>query len=113
MFHEVKGKNITFDKNRTTANWNPVQTGGLLFTEKPLTISDPVTLTLQGSGAVELGITQVDPGTLRGKVPESSSQLEKYHFLNDVKIHKRTCAMCIRVDDVARVRQTEFSYITE
>ncbi|XP_060590608.1 uncharacterized protein LOC132745669 [Ruditapes philippinarum] len=102
MFHEVKGKNITFDKNRTTAIWSPVQTGGLLFTEKPLTISDPVTLTLQGSGAVELGITQVDPGTLRGKVPESSSQLEKYHFLNDVKIHKRTCAMCIRVDEVAR-----------
>ena len=103
MFHVVKGKNITLDKNRTTATWTPVQSGGLLFSEKPLTTSDPVTLTLQGTGAVELGITQIDPTTLRGQVPESSSQLAKYHFLNDVKIHKRTCTMCIRLDGNARV----------
>ncbi|XP_045162467.2 uncharacterized protein LOC123527206 isoform X2 [Mercenaria mercenaria] len=99
MFHEVKGKNITFDKNRTTATWSPVQSGGLLFTERPLTATEPVTLTLQGTGAIELGITQIDPATLLGKVPESASNLEKYHFLNDVKIHKRTCTMCIRLDD--------------
>lgn len=99
MFHKVKGKNISLDDSRNTATWNPVQSGGLIFTERPLSANDPIILNLSGTGAVELGIMCCDPATLVGRVPESTSRLEKYHFLNDVKIHKRSCTMCIKLDD--------------
>lgn len=109
MFHEVKGTNITFDKNRSTAIWNPVQSGGLIFTDKAITAKEPITLTLQGTGAIELGVVYDDPATFLGTVPDSANKLENYHFLNDVKIHKRTCTMTIRLDDKAQVSLTRQS----
>lgn len=108
MFHKIKGKNIVLDDGRTSATWNPVHSGGLAFTENPLNANDPVRLSLSGTGAVELGVTWQDPGSLGSRVPESASRLDKYSFLNDVKIHKRSCTMCITLDD--RTQEVISSY---
>ncbi|KAH3755322.1 hypothetical protein DPMN_190013 [Dreissena polymorpha] len=61
MFHDVKGENVKLNSSRTTASWTPVKSGGLTFVSTPLTYERPLTLTLDGSGAVELGITCTDP----------------------------------------------------
>ncbi|WAR14512.1 hypothetical protein MAR_004617 [Mya arenaria] len=101
MFHEIKGKNVAYDRDHSHASWTPIQSGGIVFTARPLTGFEPVTLTLEGTGAIELGITTKDPQSLGGAVPETTQLLEGYHFLNDVKIHKRKCTMSINLDESA------------
>lgn len=104
MFHEVKGNNISLDRCRKTASWSPVQTGGLVFTETCIQPGHPVALKLEGTGAVELGVISYDPVTLQGNVPASANKLGNYLFLNDVKIHKRSCTMEIKLNADKKVK---------
>lgn len=104
MFHEIKGHNVTLDAERNNATWTPKQSGGLVFTEKPLRPSVRLTLTCEGSGTIDLGITTTDPQTLRENVPEGTRELADYHFLNDLRIHKRAYEMTVKLDEQAGVR---------
>ncbi|KAH3755241.1 uncharacterized protein LOC127848667 [Dreissena polymorpha] len=99
MFHDVKGENVKFDSSRSTASWTPVKSGGLTFVSTPLTSERPLTLTLDGSGAVELGITCTDPACYQDRVPETVDKIREYSFLNDIKIHRRKCEMVIQLDE--------------
>ncbi|KAL4220780.1 hypothetical protein ACF0H5_019048 [Mactra antiquata] len=98
MFHQLKGNNVSFDQNKKTAYWKPVETGGLVFTNVYIHPEHPVILKLEGSGAVELGVISYEPTVLKDSLPESASKLTDYIFLNDVKIHKRTCTMKVQLD---------------
>lgn len=103
MFHDTKGCNVVLTGSKSEAAWKPNQTGGLAFSDRPLTHLEKVTITFNGSGAAELGLTTVDPATLESEVPNDVGNLKGYLFLNDIKLHKRTCKMEIVLDEQAKV----------
>lgn len=98
MFHDIKGVNISTDRKKVTASWNPKKSWGVLFVEKQIIEQQPIILQIQGSGALELGITTTNPTSLRNCVPTSLGDLEVYYCLNDVKLHRRSCNMKLEID---------------
>lgn len=103
MFHATRGCNVVLNKPQTEAAWKPRLTGGVAFTDRPLAPSDTVTITFTGSGAAELGLTTLNPASPGTTLHEDTDKLPDYTFLNDIKLHRRTCTMKISLNETAKV----------
>lgn len=102
---------MTLDKTKKTASWHPKYSGGIAFTDKPLLADDVIIVTFEGSGAIELGLTTTDPSDLSNDTPISVDKLADYRFLNDIKLHRRSCTLHISLDESKQVMEIEILLI--
>ena len=113
MFHPLKGKNIKLDKKKIIATWTPVDSGGQLFSCQCLDENHELILDLNGSGGVELGIINRKPNQGRQNVRGNGTDQGNYQFLNDVKIHRRSCKIRVRINYEKQVRpEKNFSCVS-
>ena len=80
-FHLTHGSAITLSENRTTATRNASSfCNGIVFSDQPLKVGQKICLELgcltSWSGALRLGVTTHNPGTL------SAQELPKYAYPN-------------------------------
>ena len=105
MFHDVTGSNVILNEVKNEASWAPRQSGGMAFTDRPLSPKAKVTVTFIGSGAAELGVTTTNPASFTGAVPDAATRTRDYVLLNDIKMHKRTCNIEVTLDENSKVKK--------
>lgn len=98
MFHPIKGQNILLDESRNKASWCPVRTGGCFFSETPLKYNYTVSLLLDGTGGIEIGVIESDPNSFVDNVPVVTADIADYKTVTDVRLHRRTCRISVILD---------------
>ncbi|XP_033725112.1 uncharacterized protein LOC117315081 [Pecten maximus] len=96
LFSHICGENVRVSEGRSETSWDPRYSGGIVFSEQPLCHRERIRVELEGSSHVDIGVTQVNPNSLRG--PELVRKLylsDKCDIINNIRVHRKKCEVLI------------------
>lgn len=97
LLSHVCGENIRLSEGKSEAIWDSKYSGGIVFSAQALRYQEQIRIVLLGSSHVDIGVTQIDPESLRG--PGSVRRMylsEKCSIINNIRVHKQKCEVFLK-----------------
>ncbi|XP_021355164.1 uncharacterized protein LOC110451457 [Mizuhopecten yessoensis] len=93
-FSDVRGENVSLNRDKNSASWKHIYSGGVVFSQLPLEREKPVKLTLRGTSIVHVGFYKVDPKDITD-VKELYLKKE-IDFIAQLNIYNQKCSAYLK-----------------